>query len=340
MFFRKPLTPPQICSVCLWSIGVTAFVGGQELSAQIVVSSPTTYTFRAWNGAGNLLVMTSDVSGQTGNNNSADASAVLTSVNGKPAVPAVDLAGQLGWQSGAFFNSSAGNYYADGASAVEITFTALADKKQNGTTASFIVLFDTTGDGTIGSNDSGLGLNTSFSVTSNTVTITQTSLVAFTLGSANGALAPTTFTVGSVTSLPAYTANLNGSPSGSGTVSDGNTYTVAMAALISDVSGTWHPALGSPTLTTAFTANALSGAGSFNLIDWYGTSASAAQTATLNIPEPATWAWSLGAMAPGLYLLHRRRSSIPSARNLNAERASPATPSGRADRRLSTGLRP
>ena len=72
------------------------------------------------------------------------------------------LAGQLGWQSGAFFNSSAGNYYADGASAVEVTFTALADKKQNGTTASFIVLFDTTGDGTIGSSDSGLGLNTSF----------------------------------------------------------------------------------------------------------------------------------------------------------------------------------
>lgn len=288
------------------TFGVLASAWSAPLAAQTLLSAQTTYSFKSANGGTPTLVMTSDISGQSGNANSTDISAVLTSVSGKPAVPTLDLAGQLGWQSGSFFNSASGTYYANGASAAAFTFTALADKKQNNTAGSFAVLFDTTGDGTLGSNDSGLALNATFSVQSNTITITQGSLVAFTLGAASGTFVPTSaFTVGSVTALGNYTASINGSVNSS--ITDGNTYSVVMAALVSDISGGWHPDLGKPTLTTAFTSGQISAPGSVNLIDWYGPSGTAVQTANLNIPEPATWAWSIGMMGPGAFLLLRRR---------------------------------
>ena len=256
--------------------------------------------------------MTSDISGQTGNNNSTDVSAVLTSVSGKPAVPAIDLAGQLGWQSGTFFNSTAGTYYANGASAVAITFTARADKKQTGTAGAFTVVFDTTGDGSLGSDDKGLALNATFSAQSNTITITETSLVSFTLASNYGTLAPTSpLLVTNVTPLGGHTASINGSVTGSGTATDGNNYTVAMAALLSEIKVDWHPTSGVPTLTTAFTSAPMLASGSVNFIDWYGNSATSAQAAALSIPEPATWAWSLGAISPGIYLLWRKQRQKP-----------------------------
>lgn len=298
----------KLCPLCLGLFGLAVGVPRQDLQGQTLLSSPTTYTFKAWNGGSATLVMTSDISGQSGNNNSTDVSAVLTSVNNKPAVPTLDLSGQLGWQSGAFFNSTAGTYFANGAAAISLTFTALADKKQAGTTGTFTVVFDTSGDGIIGSSDSGLTLNTSFAVQNNTVTVTQTSIAAFTLSATNGPLTPTAaFTVTNVTPLGNYTANINGSTTGSGSAADGSTYSIAVAALIADVSGTWHPVQGSPTLTTAFTSTPILGAGSISLIDWYGTSASAVQTTTLNIPEPATWAWSIGLIAPGALVLLRQR---------------------------------
>jgi hypothetical protein len=274
----------------------------------VVIDGTSSNAFRPWAGAAPANVMTSDISGQTGNNNSTDVSAVLTSVNGKPAVPAVDLAGQLGWQSGTFFNSATGTYYANGASAVAITFTARADKKQTGTAGAFTVVFDTTGDGSLGSNDKGIALNAAFSAQSNTITITENSMVSFTLAANNGTLTPTSpLLVTNVTPLGGHFASINGSISGSGTASDGNNYTVAMAALLSEITVDWHPTSGIPTLTTAFTSGPILATGSVNFTDWYGTSASSAQEAALSIPEPATWAWSLGAISPGIYLLWRRQ---------------------------------
>jgi hypothetical protein len=341
MIFTTARTSNKLSAVCLWTLGAVALAGNQELEAQTFVASQTTYTFKPWSGGANLLTMTSDISGQTGNNNSTDLSAVLTSVSGKPAVPTIDLAGQLGWQSGGFFNSNSGTYYANGASAVGITFTALADKKQNNTAGAFGVIFDTTGDSTIGSSDQGLALNATFAVQNNTITITGGSVVAFTLGAANGTLAPTSaFTVGSVTVLGNYTASINGSVGSTGTASDSSNYTVSMAALLSDISGTWQPVQGKPTLTTAFTSTQITAPGSANLIDWYGTSATSVQTATLNIPEPATWAWSVGALAPGIYLLRRRRHSASRLRDLSAPVESPATPSGTGDHTPSAPDRP
>jgi hypothetical protein len=278
------------------------------LPAQIVVSTPTVYTFKSSNGGSPTLVMTADVSGQTGNNNSTDTSAILTAVNSKPAVPTLDLGGQLGWQIGGFFNSATSTYYANGQTALAFTFTALADKKQTGTTAAFTVIFDTTGDGVIDSNDRGLALNVTFSAPNSTVTITQTSLVSFSVSASNGAFSPASgLTVGNVNALTGYTANINGSTTGSGTAADGASYTVSLATTMTDVSSTWQPVLGTPTVTTAFSSSAITTAGTVNAIDWYGTSGTTAQTAMLNIPEPSTWLWSVGVMSTGLFVVLRRR---------------------------------
>ena len=160
--------------------------------------------------------------------------------------------------------------------------------------------------------DKGLALNATFSAQSNTITITETSLVSFTLASNYGTLAPTSpLLVTNVTPLGGHTASINGSVTGSGTATDGNNYTVAMAALLSEIKVDWHPTSGVPTLTTAFTSAPMLASGSVNFIDWYGNSATSAQAAALSIPEPATWAWSLGAISPGIYLLWRKQRQKP-----------------------------
>lgn len=324
--------------VGLGLLGVIALLENQALEAQVLFDGANSYAFRAWNGAATTPVMTSDASGQTGNNASSDVSAVLTSASGKPAVPAVDLAGQLGWQSGAFLNGTTGTYYANGASGVAVTFTAKADKKQTGTAGAFTVVFDSTGDGILGSDDQGLALNATFSAQNNTVTITQSSLVSFSLAANAGTLAPNSpLLVTNVTPLTGHTASINGSVSGAGAAADGNNYTVSMAALLSEISINWHPNSGSPTLTTAFTSGPISSAGAVNFIDWYGPSASSVQTAALNIPEAPTWAWSLGPIGLGGYLLWRRQRRRPAHRRnagLTWPDAPPATPTGTAGEQL------
>lgn len=180
---------------------------------------------------------------------------------------------------------------------------------------SFVLLFDTitTGAGVVANTfDAGIGFNISY----NGTTFSNTS-------SAFRLTVGTPFTGSSVTAIN-YTANtISNTYTETATVS-GNAITISTAFLISDVSSTWKPYIGTPTLVTAFTATTLVAGTTYSSVynvpntatfagssagayDWFGTSASGLGTASFAIPEPSTYAWGGAFVGMGALAAWRRR---------------------------------
>lgn len=201
------------------------------------------------------------------------------------------------------------------ASALRVAYQLDKPTGSNTVNGSFVILFDTitTGAGVVANTfDAGIGFNISYngSTFSNT-----SSAFRLTVG--------TPFTGSSVTAINYTASSLSNTYTETAVVS-GNALNVSVAFLLSDVSSTWRPSIGTPTLVTAFTATTLVANTTYSSVynspdtttfpgsspgayDWFGTSSTALGTSTFAIPEPSTYAWGGAFVGLGALANWRRR---------------------------------